>query len=201
MVVITAETSLFFMLGLAAVLIIGFVGRAIANKTAVPSRIWLIIFGIIIGPILGFVRYESLVPYLPFVTNLVILLILFNAGLNIKLAKLIHGVPRGLTTSLVNFLIVVLSVGVLMYFLGYSIILSILIGLIVAGVSLSAMSAWGQKNPYEASNKTLLTLESSLSEPLSIILVLILISAILLHNYSFSFVTTSLISRVLPAHY
>ncbi len=192
---VPAEYLTLFILGAGIILMIGFLGRAIARKTSIPHIIWLMLFGIVLGPILGVFSRQSLLSFAPFITGLVIMLVLFNAGLNLSLTKLLRSMSKAVTLSLVNFVVVVLLVALVMYFIGFSIILSILLGSIVAGVSSSAITSITQKINRKDKDTELVEVESTISEPLGIILVLVLIGAILLHNYSLEFISTALISE------
>ncbi len=184
-----------FMLGVGIILFIGFLGRAIARKTSIPHIIWLIIFGVIIGPVLGILSRGSLLSFTPFITSLVIMLVLFNAGLNLSLTKILRTMTKAISLSLVNFVIVILFVTAVMYFIGFSLILSILLGSIVAGVSSSAVTSITSHINKRDRDSELVEVESAISEPLGIILVLVLIGAIVLQNYNISFVSTTLISE------
>ncbi len=176
-----ATTLELLMMGIAGVLIIGFLGRALARKTSVSHIIWLMAFGILMGPILGLVDRSLLSNYLQLVIEFVILIVLFNAGLNIRLRKLVRNASRGLLLSLVTFTLTFLAVSMTMYFLFYQIIPSVLMGLIVGGISLSSVK---KKGLVIDKVSPILEQESTIEEPMTIILVLILISAVLISGPS-----------------
>ena len=60
----------FLMLGTAGVLLIGFLGRVLGKKTAIPYIVWLMFFGLLLGPVLGLLKRNSLLlilqGFLPF---------------------------------------------------------------------------------------------------------------------------------------
>ena len=43
----------FIMLGTAGVLLIGFLGRVLGKRTSIPYIMWLMFFGLLLGPVLG----------------------------------------------------------------------------------------------------------------------------------------------------
>jgi cell volume regulation protein A len=165
------------MLGIAGVLIIGFLGRALAKKTSVSHIIWLMAFGILIGPIFGLLNKTTLISFLPMAVGFVILLVLFNAGLNIRLNRVVHNASRGLALSFVVFFVTFVAVSATMYFIFGQIIPSVLMGLIVGGISLSANR---KHNVTSERVSVTMSLESAIEEPMTIILALVLISAVLI---------------------
>jgi cell volume regulation protein A len=186
--------SIELMLGAAGVLLIGFLGRVLGKKTSIPYIIWLMFFGLLLGPILGLLKRNSLIAYLPVVINVIILLVLFNAGLNINLRKIIRSISRGLGLALTNFILSFLVVFFITYFLLNNLIISTLLSLIVAGLSLSVVSNFSKRGSAEKSGN-LVELEATIEEPLSIIFVLVFIGAIILNNTSLSFVSGKVISE------
>ncbi|EEZ92661.1 MAG: NhaP-type Na+/H+ and K+/H+ antiporter-like protein [Candidatus Parvarchaeum acidiphilum ARMAN-4] len=186
--------SIELMLGAAGVLLIGFLGRVLGKKTSIPYIIWLMFFGLLLGPILGLLKRNSLIAYLPLVINVIILLVLFNAGLNINLRKIIRSISRGLGLALTNFVLSFLVVFFITYFLLNNLIISALLSLTVAGLSLSVVSNFSKKSSAEKSG-SLVELEATIEEPLSIIFVLVLIGAIILNNTSLSFVSGKVVSE------
>ena len=184
----------FLMLGTAGVLLIGFLGRVLGKKTAIPYILWLMFFGLLLGPVLGLLKRNSLLSYLPFIINIIILLVLFNAGLSINLRKIIHTISRGLILSLTNFTLSFMAVFFITYFLLNNLIVSGLLSLTVAGLSLSVVSSFSRRNGTEKA-RNLVELEATVEEPLTIIFVLVLVGAIILQNTSISFVSGRVISE------
>ena len=184
----------FLMLGTAGVLLIGFLGRVLGKKTAIPYIVWLMFFGLLLGPVLGLLKRSSLLSYLPFVINIIILLMLFNAGLSINLRKIIHTISRGLILSLTNFTLSFIVVFFINYFLLNNLLVSGLLSLTVAGLSLSVVSSFSRRSGTEKA-RNLVELEATVEEPLTIIFVLVLVEAIILNNTSISFVSGQVISE------
>ncbi len=184
----------FLMLGTAGVLLIGFFGRVLGKKTTIPYIIWLMFFGLILGPILNLLNRNSLLNYLPDIINIIILLVLFNAGLNINLRKVIHTIPRGLALALTNFTLSFITVFLITYFLLGNLIVSTLLSLIVSGLSLSVVSSFSRRIGTDK-DRSLVELEATVEEPLSIIFVLVLVGAIVLNNTSIGFVSGKIISE------
>ena len=184
----------FLMLGMAGVLLIGFLGRVLGKKTAIPYIIWLMFFGLLLGPLIKLLNRNSLLSYLPFVINIIILVVLFNAGLSINLRKIIHSISRGLILSITNFTLSFTIVFIMIYFLLNSLTISAMLSLTVAGLSVSVVSGFSRRSGTEK-DRNLVELEATVEEPLTIIFVLVLVGAIILNNTSIGFVSGKVISE------
>ncbi len=185
----------FFLLGASAILLIGFLGRAIARNTSVPHIAWLMLFGMLFIPVFNFVPQSSLLSIISFVSSIVILIFMFNAGLNINLHRLLQEASRASIVGIVNFVVAAVAAFFVMFLLGYGMILSSLTGIIVGSIGSTVIPYVWQNALRRNKNKDLLVLESAISEPLSIILVLVIISTILINNYQVSFLATTLVSE------
>lgn len=189
------STQDFFILGAAVILLIGFLGRAIARKTSIPHIVWLIVFGIILFPVLQFVSQQVLISYTAFVSSVVILILLFNGGLKLNIRKLLREFSRAAIIAVVNFLLATSAVFAVMYFFGEGTVASLLIGLAAGSASAVIIPSLSKQNGSADKNSLLVTIESTITEPLGIILVLVVISAVLLNNYNPGFITTTLVSE------
>jgi cell volume regulation protein A len=83
------------------ILILGFIGNYIFNKTQIPSIIWLLLFGLIIGSFFKVQEFQNLYPSLlddvsGFIGAIAIIIILFDGGINTDIYQLFKDAPRGL---------------------------------------------------------------------------------------------------------
>ncbi len=185
----------FFMLGAAAILLIGFIGRAIAKKTSIPYMVWLMVFGILLVPIFSLAKISVLLSALPFISVLVILILLFNAGLVLKIKKLAGLVHRAAISAFVNFAVSAGFVFALMYFLGYGPLVSIITAFAVGSVSAEVIPSLSKVDSPKDKKSGLINLESAITEPVCIILVLVIIGAVLLNNYQIGALVPALVSQ------
>ena len=184
-----------FMLGAAAILLIGFLGRALMRKTSIPHIVWLMLFGLFLGPVLGIIPQSLLYDFVPFVASVVLVIVLFNAGLILRIKNVVNDVSHSALLAIVNFFLATVVVSLLAYFaFGFPPAISVLTGLSVGSVSSVLIPLFG-KDPVTDKNRALVHLESIITEPLGIVLVLVLISAVLLNNYNLAFLSTSLVSE------
>ena len=76
-----ADTVLIFSV-VAAIIVVGFIGEQFFKRTGVPIFVFLILMGILIGPVLGLFPRESLIPALGVFAELTHLMVLFYGGMD-----------------------------------------------------------------------------------------------------------------------
>jgi NhaP-type Na+/H+ or K+/H+ antiporter len=182
------------LLGTAGILLIGFLGKALEKRTSLPYILWLILFGIILGPILGILKQAPLIALSPYIVNVVLIITLFNAGLKIKLNDAIYAISRALVLSSTNFALSFLIAFIVSLFLSRNVIFSSLLGFSVAGISLYVTNALA-KDKLSKKAASLAYVEAAIEEPLTIVFVLVLLSGILLNNASLAYVGEKVISE------
>ncbi len=180
--------------GIAGVIIIGFIGDMIARRSGLPSIIWLLAFGIILGPLLGILKNSLLVSLSPIVSTLVLLIVVFNAGLKLNIYQFVRSLSRTSLLAVVNFAVAALFAILGCLFFGFSIIDALLLGVIVGGTSAAVIPIISKGSSLSPQAKSLVTVESILTDPIGIILTLALINIVLLNQYSVNFVISSVIS-------
>lgn len=100
-----------FLLSLAAIFLIGAIGEIIFQRTNIPDVIWLIIAGILLGPVFGLVTRPMLESIAPFFAAITLVVVLFEGGSRLKLQELSHAAPRSSLLGLLAFLLSVVVVG------------------------------------------------------------------------------------------
>lgn len=102
-----------FLVSIASIFLIGALGEIIFQRTNIPDVIWLILAGILIGPILGFVTREELNRIAPYFAALTLVVVLFEGGSTLRLSELSRAAPRSSVLALVGFSFATASVCVL----------------------------------------------------------------------------------------
>ena len=77
-------------------MILGFIGNYIFNKTQIPSIVWLLLFGLIVGfafNIRGGINQELLLTISEFFAAIAIVIILFDGGINTDIYQLFKKAP------------------------------------------------------------------------------------------------------------
>ncbi len=101
-----------FLLSVAGIFLIGAVGEIIFQKTNIPDVIWLILAGILLGPISGIVTRDSLDAIAPYFAAITLVVVLFEGGSALRLGELSRAAPRSGLLALVGFTVSVLAIAV-----------------------------------------------------------------------------------------
>ena len=171
---------------LGAIMILGFIGNFIFNRTQIPSIVWLLFFGLIVGFIFQVqetILESILVTISSFVGAVAIIIILFDGGINTDLYQLFRGAPRGLLLSISAFVfsifatmavVVILSATLMPTIpLGNSMLIGAILGAIVAGTSSPIVIPLASRlKNLQDKTKTALSIESIITDPLCIVVVL-----------------------------
>jgi len=174
---------------LGVIMILGFIGNYIFNRTQIPSIVWLLLFGLIVGSIIrsqGIVTSSNeylLNAFSEFFAAVAIIIILFDGGINTDLYQLFRGAPRGLILTITGFCLSLLatilivvglaSVGVLPISVEDSFAVGAIMGAIVGGTSSPIVIPLASKlKNLQEKTKVVLSIESIITDPLAIVVVL-----------------------------
>ena len=94
------DTSLVFAV-VAGIIVIGFAGEFFFKKTGIPIFIFLILIGIILGPILNLFPRASLISVLAPFAELTLLMVLFYGGLGLKSTAVLANGGRALIQAVI----------------------------------------------------------------------------------------------------
>lgn len=165
---------------LASIIGIGFLANYIFRKTSIPDLIWLLVLGLLIGPVFHVFPREIFVDSMPFISALALLMILFEGGLNMDLYKLMKKVPRATVLAVLGFSLSMVSVGLLSWYIfQLDFLTSMLLGTIVGGVSSAiVVPVVSGIEGYREGPKLTLDIESVITDPLCIIVAIVLMDII-----------------------
>ncbi|MFH1294382.1 MAG: cation:proton antiporter [Candidatus Aenigmatarchaeota archaeon] len=160
--------------------VVGYTGTVIFDKTKIPDIIWLIIFGVMMGPILSYFDASVFKDVSPLLAAVALMVILFDAGLNLDFFKFLKNTPRGLLFSVVNMAVSMVVVGGLASLLfGFdNMAIGLLLGAILGGTSSAVVITLVSKLNFNDSTKMTVILESVLTDTLTIIASIALINFI-----------------------
>lgn len=156
----------------AAIIIVGFVGEMFFKKTGIPAFIFLILMGILIGPVLGLLSREQILPALGIFAELTLLMVLFYGGIDTKFSSLVRGGGRATVQVFIYVIGSTMAIALVMSFLLRWDILSSLIFASMVGGETTAAVVIPLTRSLKLSEITgaFLTLESAMNSILSIIL-------------------------------
>ena len=169
------------------IMILGFIGNYIFNKTQIPSIVWLLLFGLLVGFLFNLqgVNIQDVISN-EIISGIfgavAIVIILFDGGINTDIHQLFKGAPRGLLMTVTGFCLSFLAtmfiviglsqVGAISISLNDSFIVGAVLGAIVAGTSSPIVIplAYRLKN-LEEKTKMVSSIESILTDPMCIVVV------------------------------
>ena len=168
------------LLAAGVVIFLGVAGEAFFKKTGIPDVAFLMILGVIIGPVLGIIQPDAVIQIVPYFAALALIIIMFDGGLNLDLKQIIKTAHFSFTLAILGFILsVVIATLAVHYTLDWSWLESILLGSIVGGSSSAIVFGLVRNIRISEETKNMLSFESALTDILSTIIAFILFEAIL----------------------
>ncbi|MBS3133131.1 cation:proton antiporter [Candidatus Woesearchaeota archaeon] len=174
------------------IIILGFLSDWIFSKTNIPDVLWLILIGLLLGPILQFVRPDSLGYAASIFTAFALLFILFEGGLHIRIKDLMRSMYGATTITVVNFVLTVLVITIIAKYFGWSLANSLLLGTILGGTSSAVVVPIVKRLHMGKDNSLVLILESAFTDVLCIVATLTIIQIVKLQSINLGGVLNSL---------
>jgi len=166
--------SIFTLIGIT--LFLGYVCSIIFKKTQIPDVIWLLLFGLLIGPIFNLVDRTIFIAIAPFLASFALLIILFDAGLEMNLYNMIKQFPRSILLSIVGISLTIISIALISTFLfNFDWIRALLLGAIIGGPSSAIVVSILKKLNVREDIRVILDLESILTDPIDVVLTISLV--------------------------
>lgn len=192
--VITAPVLL---LAAGVTIFLGVAGESFFKKTGVPDVAFLLMLGVIFGPVLGVIQPEVVVEIVPYFAAIALIIIMFDGGLNLNLKQLARVGHFAIALALIGFIISVAIVATLAhYFFGWGWLDSILLGSIVGGSSSAIVFGMVRSIRISEGAKNMLAFESAITDMLSTIIAFMMFEAILASALSVSVLGITIGSNV-----
>jgi len=173
------------LLAASVVIILGVLGEAFFKKTGIPDILFLMVLGIIIGPVLGIIQPQAVLEIVPYFAAVALIIIMFDGGLNLHIGKVLKTAHFAVILVLVGFAVSVgIVAGLAHYGLGWEWIDSILLGSIVGGSSSIIVFGLVQKIRISDDAKSMLSFESALTDIFAVIIAFVLFEAALSGEFS-----------------
>jgi Na+:H+ antiporter len=168
-----ADTALVFAT-VAGIIGIGFVGELIFRRTGVPSFLFLIFIGILLGPVFQVFSGNTLRPILGLFAELTLVMILFYSGLDMKLRSLLQGGGRTMILVLSYVALATTTIGLFGYaVMGWDLLESFILAAIIGGqTSTPVIVPLAKSLKLPEATVTLVTLESVVNSIVGIIIFL-----------------------------
>ena len=142
----------------------------IFSRTRVPDVLLLTIIGILLGPVFHRVTPENFGAVGPVFAAVTLIILLFEAGLSLDLDVLRGAIRSTLTLTLTNFFLTMFAIAATAYFLLHiELKLTLMLGAILGSTSPAVIVPLTKRLNIQESSKTVLFLESAVSDVLSIV--------------------------------
>lgn len=166
---------------------VGYIGHYLFERTMISEALWLLLFGLLIGPVFGIVDRTLFMGVAPVLTTLSLILIVFDGGLYMDFERLFKTARIAVVMAFSMFLLITISVSLIsVYFFGISFSMGLVFGAIL-GVNSTSVVIPMVKGLYLGSSvKDVLSLETILIDPIIILIVMQLVQVQLSNTIEFS---------------
>jgi len=177
-------TAPIILLAAGVVIFLGVAGEAFFKKTGIPDVAFLMILGVIIGPVFGIIQAEAVIQVVPYFAALALIIIMFDGGLNLDIKHVIKTAHYSFTLAIVGFILSVIIISVAThYVLEWTWLESILLASIVGGSSSAIVFGLVRNIRISEKTKSILSFESAVTDILATIIAFILFEAVLAGHF------------------
>ena len=170
---------------IAGILLLGALGEFIFARTRVPDVVWLVIAGILAGPISGRIPSGLLRPGIPFFGAIALTVILSSGAFRLQLTEVAAAAPRGIFLGVSGFLFSLIATCGFFWLstkLGYvrpsPPLAWVMVGAIVGGTSSVVIMPTMAMARVPSRVARLLEVESSATDALSVIVTMVLLDLV-----------------------
>ena len=177
-------TAPIILLAAGVVIFLGVAGEAFFKKTGIPDVAFLMILGVIIGPVFGIIQAEAVIQVVPYFAALALIIIMFDGGLNLDIKHVVKTAHYSVTLAIVGFILSVIIISVAThYVLEWTWLESILLASIVGGSSSAIVFGLVRNIRISEETKSILSFESAVTDILATIIAFILFEAVLAGHF------------------
>jgi NhaP-type Na+/H+ or K+/H+ antiporter len=177
------------------IILLGYLAEWVFKKINIPDTLLLIVVGFIIGPnILGYIKPEQLGYLAPLFTTFTLLFLMFDGALSIDLHSFTEGLGSGISIGAANFFLSTIVIGSIFYFLVHDVVLALMLGFSLGGVSSAFVIPMLKQITVNKKTYSILTLESALTDVLSIVFALTMMELKILKTFEINAVLSQIAS-------
>ncbi len=147
------------------VVLIGFAGNVLFSRTKIPEVLFLILVGIIIGPVTGIVGESQILIYGPLIASLMLIVVMLDNGLSFDIFKIAKTLQSSIAFSLSIMAATAITITlVLNLTFGLPILLALIIALVLSGTTTDVITIIVSKMHVTQKTKQLLVMESVIND-------------------------------------
>ena len=158
------------------VILVGLAGELVFQRTGIPSVLFLMGFGILLGPIFHVAEPSQVMKLAPYFGTLALLIILFDGGINLHVVKVLKETPIALLYSVTVFSLTIVSImAFYVWVIQGAWLHGLLLGTILGGTAAAIIIPVTSKmSSLRDPAKVLVSLDSAISEVFVVVLALAL---------------------------
>ncbi len=169
--------TIFFMIS--SIILLGFAASVLFRKTGMPDILFLILLGMLFGPVLHVLEENVIKALTGLVGGVAIAIILFDSGLGLNLNRVIRESPRGVAMSILWFILSMFSIGFIVnWFIGMDLMLGLYLGAALGGVSAPVVLGLLREDVIDEDIRIRALVESVLSDVLCIVVAISILDSI-----------------------
>ena len=160
----------------ATILLVGFAGKILFERTRIPDIPLLLAVGVVLGPWLHILDRSVLLPLAPYLGMLTLLMIMLEGGMDLEIQQVLHQMKWAVILTFLTVTLATLAVAVAYLLMtGAPLLHSLLLGGILACTSGAIVIPLVNAMRMARITRTILTLESALGDAMAVIAVLVLV--------------------------
>ncbi len=177
-----------FVFGLGGgLIVVGFLANYFFHKIRIPDSVFLILLGILVGPLLHLLPQEPFLEFSGLMASIAIMIILFEAGLSLEINRVIQEAPLSFAYATMFFSLTSVLSGILtIVLLHWNPVQGFMLGILLGGSSAAVVIPIAKSLNLDKNKLALVSLESTITNVYNVILVLAIASAVLAHEVSLS---------------
>ena len=155
----------------AGIIVIGFAGELFFKKTGIPIYVFLILTGIILGPILNLFPRESIIPELAIFAELTLFMVLFYGGLGLNFGSVLANGGRAFIQTVIYVGSSMVLIGLIgIFILKWNVLSSFIFASIIGGETTAAVVVpLSRAMKLSEGAVTFLTMESAMNSIFSVV--------------------------------
>ncbi|MFC1918827.1 cation:proton antiporter [Chloroflexota bacterium] len=172
----------------------------IFSRTRIPDVILLIVIGVCLGPVFGLTSPSQFGAVGSVFTTITLIIILFESGIDLRLGTLRSAFSGAMTLAPLSFFsVMVVVAGFALWLTGLELIPAFILGAIVGSTSETVVIPLVRQLRIREETRTLLSVESSVNDVLSIVITVALVEAYKLGEFKIASMSGDLIASFLVA--
>ena len=159
------------------VILLGFIGEMFFSFTKIPSILFLMLAGLMLGPIYHIFNQQLFIDFAPYLSTLVLILIMFSGGLELNFITVFKSSIYSMFLIIIGLFLSIALVGGFFYIMGGGDLMqSLMIGVIVSCSSSTVIMPLLSNISVSDKNKTIIAIESTFNDAFAIIILIVLIN-------------------------